>query len=130
MKLCDIPKVVLSNSPNPLSAKDIWEEAVKQGLDKVVASKGKTPWETIAAFLYTTVKKSGSDIVAVGTKPVRFKLIEKEKQNSIGTIVSETENSNLSVSPKEESAQKITDKTHNSKFLGPCQSTSTFAYGS
>ena len=30
MKLRDIPKVILSKSPNPLSAKEIWAEAKGQ----------------------------------------------------------------------------------------------------
>ena len=97
MKLRDIPKIVLADSRTPLSATEIWAEAIKLGLDKTVKSKGKTPDASIGAFLYTQAKRPQSGIISEGSRPVRFRLAE-----------------DVAV-PKEKSR-----KGQESKFLQPC----------
>lgn len=74
MTLRDLARKVLAESLLPLTAKQVWDEAVKRGLDKQVETKGKTPDATVAAYLYTQSKKPGSGIVATGTKPAAFSL--------------------------------------------------------
>ena len=83
MKLRDIPKIVLADSSTPLSSREIWSEAVRRGLDKEAESKGKTPDATIAAYLYTNSKGSHSLFVAVGAKPTRFRLAEKQPDQTL-----------------------------------------------
>ena len=96
MKLRDIPKVVLADSLIPLTAREIWTEAVKRGLDKAVGSKGKTPDATIAAFLYTEAKRPKAEIVAEGSKPARFRL----RATAVNNHSSSAEASKPSTSPQ------------------------------
>lgn len=70
----DFAKTVLSKSAAPITAKQIWQEGERIGLDKQLGSVGKTPWATLGAQLYTAAKKSGSGIRAVDDKPKRFAL--------------------------------------------------------
>lgn len=74
MTLRDLARKVLAESLLPLTVKQVWDEAVKRGLDKQVETKGKTPDATVGAYLYTQSKKPGSGIVATGTKPAAFSL--------------------------------------------------------
>ncbi len=85
MKLRDIAHKVLEESLVPMTATEVWNEAVQQGLDKKTDSIGKTPWESVSAYLYTAAKKPESNIVAVGTKPAKFRLV---KQVAGGTMPS------------------------------------------
>ena len=49
---------------------EIWESGVKMGLDKKLGSIGTTPWNTIAAMLYTNIKED-SKICLAQKKPMR-----------------------------------------------------------
>lgn len=51
---------VLSDAKKPLTANEIWEYAVNMGLDKKINSRGKTPWQSIGAQLYTDIKKDNN----------------------------------------------------------------------
>ncbi|WQS29036.1 hypothetical protein KVE05_01685 [Helicobacter pylori] len=51
MTYIELGKKVLEQAKKPLSAKEIWEEACKMGLDKERPSIGKTPWSTIGSDL-------------------------------------------------------------------------------
>ncbi len=84
MKLKDIALKVLGESLVPMTAKEVWNEAVHQGLDKEADSLGKTPWATVTAYLYTAAKKPNSGIVADGAKPVKFRLGAKGTTSSAG----------------------------------------------
>ncbi len=70
----DLIKDVFTVFPTPLTADEIWEKAVELGLDKKMASKGKTPWATLGARLYVDVKEKGekSTFVPVSKRPARF----------------------------------------------------------
>ena len=78
MNLRELARKVLADSLLPMTAKEVWNEAVRRGLDKQVESAGKTPDATVGAYLYTEAKKAGSGIMAEGKKPVRFRLAEGE----------------------------------------------------
>ena len=84
MTLRDLARTILSESLLPLTAQQVWNEAVKRGLDKQVATKGKTPDATVGAYLYTESKKPGSGIVATGSKPAQFSLSGPFKQGGAG----------------------------------------------
>jgi hypothetical protein len=51
-----LAEIVIEQLKRPLSSSEIWEEALKLGLSKKVNTKGKTPWQTIGAILYTDIK--------------------------------------------------------------------------
>ena len=67
-------KDVFAVFPTPLTADEIWKKAVELGLDKKMASKGKTPWATLGARLYVDVKEKGekSTFVQISKRPARF----------------------------------------------------------
>jgi hypothetical protein len=67
---------ILSESKDPLTAKAIWEKASETGLAAELGSGGKTPWNTLAALLYTDVQKKGDASVFIQTSksPPLFQL--------------------------------------------------------
>lgn len=114
MKLRDIPTIVLSDSPTPLSAREIWNEAVRRGLDKAVESNGKTPDATIGAYLYTNAKGDHSLFVAVGAKPTRFRLAEMQSNQPMLPFPSDV------ASPSSKSIASSWTSQTKSQFLAPC----------
>ena len=109
MNLREIARKVLSDTPRAMSARDVWAEVVRCGLDKQVGSKGKTPDATIAAYLYVASKKRDSGIVAEGRKPTLFRFVGGKPHSANPQILPATP-----VNPKSE------HKEQNSKFIGPC----------
>jgi len=64
---------VLSEVEQPLTASEIWQVAVNKGYDKLVDSKGKTPWATLGALIYVDVRDNPSTAFApIGARPKRF----------------------------------------------------------
>ena len=118
MTLRDLARIVLAESLLPLTAKQVWEAAVNQGLDKQVETKGKTPDATVAAYLYTESKKPGSGIVATGSKPASFSLVATARPG----ITSEGSGAQSpSVAVKTRPTAKPAIPT-TSRFLAPCLS--------
>ena len=78
MTLRELARQILSNAHLPLSASQIWELALQQGLDKHLQNKGKTPQATMGAYLYTAAKQADSGIVATGKNPVCFSLAQEK----------------------------------------------------
>ena len=75
MNVYELAKQVIQQMNQPLSSNEIWEKAVELGLDKQLNSKGKTPWATLGARLYTDVRDNPSSIFEpVGKNPKRFGL--------------------------------------------------------
>ena len=71
---------ILSEEKRPLTADEIWQTAVGKQYDKLLSTKGKTPWATMAAQLYVQVRDSkDSPFVKIGTRPTRFFLKELVK---------------------------------------------------
>lgn len=109
MNLREAARLVLSDTLLAMSAKDVWAEIVRRGLDKQVSSKGKTPDATLGAYLYVASKKRDSGIVAEGKKPTLFRFVGTKPTSDNPRTLPSTQNS-----PKSKS------KEQNSKFLGPC----------
>jgi len=66
---------ILKEEKKPLTTYEIWQAAVRKGYDKLVGSKGKTPWNTIGARIYVDMKENPNSLfIKVGTRPVRFTL--------------------------------------------------------
>ena len=73
---------ILSEEKRPLTSVEIWQTAVGKQYDRLLSTKGKTPWATMAALLYVQVRDSkDSPFVKIGTRPTRFFL----KELAIGT---------------------------------------------
>lgn len=109
MNLREAARLVLSDTLLAMSARDVWTEIVRRGLDKQVGSKGKTPDATLGAYLYVASKKPGSGIVAEGKKPTLFRFAGPKPL--LATPPARTKTSDR---------PKAAQKEHNSKFLGPC----------
>lgn len=75
MNFYDLAKQVIQQMNQPLSPGEIWDKAVELGLDKQLPTKGKTPWATLGARLYTDVINNPNSIFEpVGKNPKRFGL--------------------------------------------------------
>lgn len=73
---------VLEQMDRPLTANEIWQEAVNRGLDNHLTSRGKTPWATLGARMYVIVKENPESIFGVvGKRPKRFFLKGKQYAN-------------------------------------------------
>lgn len=112
MNLREIARLILSESLLPLSARDVWAEAVRRGLDKQTGTTGKTPDATLGAYLYTASKKADSGIVAEGRKPTLFRFVGAKQSDGKPSV-------KQNAPAKMESTQKAS-KEQNSKFVGPC----------
>lgn len=79
---------VLSEVEQPLTASEIWQIAVSKGYDKLVDSKGKTPWATLGALIYVDVRDNPATVFApIGARPKRFVL--KSQVDKLGGKVQE-----------------------------------------
>ncbi|HEY5534465.1 MAG TPA: HTH domain-containing protein [Ignavibacteria bacterium] len=77
----NIAKKVLETSPIPLTYNEIWEEAVKKGLEKTLKGSGKTPWQTLGAQLFVDVRDNiNTEFIKVGSRPARFFLKERSSE--------------------------------------------------
>lgn len=89
----DLARDVLQSTERPMSAEQIWEEANALAIAAKVGSRGKTPWRSIQAQLYTDIKDgSDSAFVQLSKHPVLFGL----KSLSYGDIQLETASDNVS----------------------------------
>ncbi|MBL8050200.1 MAG: hypothetical protein JNM46_03180 [Anaerolineales bacterium] len=80
---------VLEEEKQPLSASEIWFIAVNKGYDKILSSKGKTPWATLGALIYVDVRDNPStEFVPLGARPKRF--ILKNQIDTLGGVIPET----------------------------------------
>ena len=71
---------VLREEQKPLSVMEIWEKGKERGYDQKLGSKGKTPWRTLGAILYTDIKENGenSPFLQVSKRPALFALQGQE----------------------------------------------------
>ena len=101
MTFLELAQKVLEEIKKPLTANEIWEFGVKKDYDKQLNSKGKTPWATLGAQIYTNERDNPDTIFAViGKRPKRFflksqtnlsnnKKVEDIEQNTEEIIVKE-----------------------------------------
>ena len=72
----DLIKEVMNKTGIPMRCKEIWEKAIELKLDQKIGTKGKTPWDSISALLYTSIKEDSeaSEYIKVSKRPTRFTL--------------------------------------------------------
>lgn len=68
---------VLKDSQKPLTHREVWNEGVKKGLDKVLSSEGKTPKNSLAAVMSMNVRRSDSAFVVASKQPITYWLKSK-----------------------------------------------------
>lgn len=67
----------LKRAGRPLDSNEIWEMGRAYGLAELVGSKGKTPWRTISAQIYTDIKDNKNTVFSqVSKRPAKFYLSE------------------------------------------------------
>jgi len=72
----------------PLSAEEIWENAVKLGLDEKINSNGKTPWRTIGSRIYMDIRDNeDSKFVQIKKRPTKFFLRDLYKSSGAEIIL-------------------------------------------
>ena len=80
---------VLEEEKQPLTASEIWQVALGKGYERLVESKGKTPWATLGALIYVDVRDNPSSLfVPLGARPKRF--ILKNQVDNLGGKIPET----------------------------------------
>jgi len=88
---------ILQQVDKPLTANEIWQLAVDQGLDEKLNSSGKTPWATLGARLYVISRDNPDSVFkTIGKRPKRFYLKDKRytvdfKEYEEGKTEEETE---------------------------------------
>ena len=90
MTYLEVAKAVLESATTPLGYQQIWDMVVAKGLDKNLASIGKTPEQTIAARLYVDIRdKQDSIFIKASSKPATFwlKARENELQKGLESIM-------------------------------------------
>ncbi|MCH7343815.1 HTH domain-containing protein [Pelomonas sp. CA6] len=71
---------VLLGQDKALSAFEIWDLGVTQGLDKKLGSKGQTPWDSMNARLLVDFRDNpATAFVRESVKPARYRLKDKTK---------------------------------------------------
>lgn len=81
----------LKAAGTPLTATEIWSKSEEFGFQKKVESSGKTPWQSIGAYLYTNIKDNPDTTVYIQTskRPAKFTLKELKLSNSNAEIETE-----------------------------------------
>ena len=116
-RMVDLVDEVLNYAQQPLTAREIWDEAVKLGLDKKLASSGKTPEASARAFLYrSTLNNPKSKYMIVGEKPYRFCLKTKKL----------TDEKNIQIQDKELKKYSGEEKSYNERSLHKLLATYVF----
>ncbi|WP_025180965.1 COG2958 family protein [Leptospira interrogans] len=87
---------VLKETNRPLTHIEIWEIGKEKGYDVQVSSKGKTPWQTIAARIYVDLRDNPkSPFIKLKLRPTKFFLKELMSKDLEKLILSGEENSTL-----------------------------------
>lgn len=74
---------VLSKEGKPLTAVEIWDKAVELGLNKKTNSTGKTPWQSVGAQIYTSIKYDPNSVFIKIEGCPKFFIKEKYKDSVI-----------------------------------------------
>lgn len=75
MSFLELAEQVIKTVNLPLTVNEIWEKAVELGLDQELNKKGKTPWATLGARLYVSIRDDqASRFQPLGKRPTRFGL--------------------------------------------------------
>lgn len=75
MNFLELAEQVIKTVNSPLTVNEMWEKALELGLDVQLNKKGKTPWATLGARLYVSVRDDqNSPFQPIGKRPTRFGL--------------------------------------------------------
>lgn len=75
MTFLELAERILKEENKPLTAVEIWNIASQKGYDKQLNSQGKTPWSTLGARIYVSVKDDSKSVFAkTESRPKKFYL--------------------------------------------------------
>ncbi len=108
---------VLIAQSKPLSAQEIWEEALAMKLDKKLASIGQTPWNSVSARMLVDVRDNTKSVfVRKSVKPARYALkdlaasqitiTEVNKQIALGAMEPESDDLGVAINVAPEKSAK------------------------
>jgi len=73
MTFLELAKIIIEEERKPLSDNEIWELAQAKGYDSKVGTKGRTPWRSIGAQIYVSIRDDiNSPFFKASRKPTRF----------------------------------------------------------
>lgn len=73
MTYAQLAEKVLRETKTPMTPEEIWDYAKSKGYDRKLTGKGKTPWSSIGAVLYVSVRDNRkSQFGKTNTRPARF----------------------------------------------------------
>jgi len=77
MTFLELAVKILKEKNEPMTPEEIWKFAQEKGYDKLIATKGRTPWRTIGAQIYVDIRDNKeSPFVKIDSKPRKFFLKE------------------------------------------------------
>lgn len=77
MTFLELAEKILKEKNEPMTPEEIWKFAQEKGYDKLIATKGKTPWRTIGAQIYVDIRDNKeSPFKKIDSKPRKFFLKE------------------------------------------------------
>ena len=78
IQFLEFAEKVLETCDIPLIYQDIWKKGIEMGLDKLLSTAGKTPWQTLGARLFCEVRDNpNSKFTKIGKRPAKFFLKSK-----------------------------------------------------
>lgn len=81
MTFIELAQTVLREAKRPLAPTEIWQAAVEKGYDKQLDSEGKTPWQTLYAQIYVSVRDNPkSPFQVTDSRPKKFFLKSQASQ--------------------------------------------------
>lgn len=118
----DLALDVLQTTKKPMSGEQIWEEAILLGIAERVGSKGKTPWATIQAQLYTSIKDDpNSSFVQLSKRPALFGLKALHYKDS--EVEDASDNVAADVDDEASAGKKTSKFAYNERDLHPILAT-------
>lgn len=93
MTFLELAEKVVREDKKPMTPEEIWQAAQVKGYDAAVGTQGKTPWASIGAQLYMSVKSDSRSIwIRVGRRPTRFFLKELNVEGQFAVFPSPAPN--------------------------------------
>jgi hypothetical protein len=92
MNFIQLAEKVLRETKQPMTATEIWEKAVELEWNKLISTQGKTPWRSIGARIYVSIRDNPNSIFeSVSKRPAKFglKSITSVQDLPIQTITEE-----------------------------------------
>jgi hypothetical protein len=103
---------VLRKEKKSLSAKEIWDYALKSGITKKLnINNGKTPWATIGRHLYVDIRDNPkTNYYQPSKRPAKFALKEFEKEVAGEIVSQEAKEATQQILSEEEKEKKFHER--------------------